>query len=66
MRYRVAIDATLCEGHGLCAVAAPQVFAIGDDGKGVVTDPIPDEALRPLVVEASQRCPAMAITLDRL
>ncbi len=66
MRYRVAIDASLCEGHGLCAVAAPQVFEVGDDGKGIVVDATPADALRPLVVEASQRCPSMAITLERL
>ena len=66
MSYRVAIDASLCEGHGLCAVAAPQVFAVGDDGKGIVIDGSPDDALRPVVVEASQRCPSMAISLERI
>jgi ferredoxin len=59
---RVTIDFDKCEGHGLCALAAPEVFWIDDDGyTQFVADP--PESERDNVTDAAQECPARAILL---
>lgn len=59
---RVTIDFDRCEGHGLCALAAPEVFWIDDDGyTQYVTEP--GDAERDNVTRAAQDCPARAITI---
>lgn len=29
---RISVDYERCEGHGICAVSAPDVFSLDDDG----------------------------------
>lgn len=61
---RVSVDLERCEGHGLCAFAASEVFDLDDDGL-LHYEPSPPEALRPGVLAAVRGCPVGAITLDR-
>jgi ferredoxin len=58
------IDRDRCQGHGRCAMLAPQVFDLDDDGIGeVLVDPVPAEDLGD-VREAALNCPESAITLS--
>ncbi|MFC4003684.1 ferredoxin [Prauserella oleivorans] len=57
---RVTIDFDKCEGHGLCALTAPEIFWIDDNGyTQFVAEP--DDAERDNVVRAAQECPVRAI-----
>ncbi len=62
---RVAIDLTLCEGHGRCYLLVPEVFESGDDyGHARVhtaVDPA-DAALRKKVGNAIKSCPEDALS----
>lgn len=62
---RVVVDATRCELHGECMVAAPGVFDIVDDEEVVVVlDPEPAEQHRRAVEEAAIMCPLAAIRIE--
>ncbi|MDB4872964.1 MAG: putative ferredoxin [Gemmatimonadales bacterium] len=59
---RVTIDRDRCQGHGRCALLAPEVFDLDESGTGeVLVDPVP-EADVPEVREAVRSCPESAIT----
>jgi ferredoxin len=61
---RVRIDIARCQGHGRCAVIAPDVFDVDDLGKGkVLLDPCPEE-FRAAAEEAEFSCPETAITVS--
>jgi ferredoxin len=60
---RVLVDLELCESHGPCVFAAPEVFAFDDDDN-LVYDAEPDDALLPRVAAAAAACPARAISLQ--
>jgi ferredoxin len=63
---KVLVDATKCELHGECVMAAPDVFDIGEDDVEAVTllNPEPDEKLRNAVEEAALMCPVAAIRIE--
>ncbi|MGK5632845.1 NADH-ubiquinone oxidoreductase-F iron-sulfur binding region domain-containing protein [Streptomyces sp. URMC 123] len=62
---RLAVDWTLCEGHGLCAGVVPELIRLGPDGYPALADtPVPVH-LRGLAQRAVRRCPALALRLDR-
>jgi ferredoxin len=52
----------LCQSHGECALAAPEVFELGDDDVLRWIEE-PDESLRPKVEQAVANCPVSAISL---
>jgi ferredoxin len=59
----VSIDTTRCQGHGRCAIIAPDVFDVDDSGKGkVLVDPCPGK-FRAAAEEAEFSCPETAITV---
>jgi ferredoxin len=62
---KITVDYDLCEGHGQCVIAAPDVFHI-PDGADVVTllDASPPEGFRGQVEEAASLCPILAITVE--
>jgi ferredoxin len=63
MTMHVTIDLAKCQGHGRCAILAPEVFDVDDLGKARVTaDPVPEES-RAAVEEAAFSCPEGAIRL---
>jgi ferredoxin len=63
---KVLVDATKCELHGECVMAAPDVFEIGEDDVESVTvlNPEPGENLRNAVEEAALMCPVAAIRIE--
>lgn len=62
---KVILEAALCELHGECILAAPDVFAIEDDAEVVtVLDENPPEHLRKAVEEAAMMCPVSAIRIQ--
>ncbi len=60
----VTVDYTLCEGHGQCLMAAPDVFDLPDGSEQVVmleNDPPATEY--DAIVRATAMCPAQALRL---
>jgi ferredoxin len=53
----------VCQDHGQCAIAAPDVFQINAEGKLEYIGN-PDDAMREYVEEAADACPVQAITVD--
>ena len=60
---KVIVDLALCQDHGQCAIAAPEVFQINDEGH-LEYDATPDEAMREYVEEAADVCPVQAILIE--
>lgn len=58
----VTVDRQLCQDHGQCAIAAPEVFRINDEGK-LEYNGTPDDAQREYVEEAADVCPVQAILI---
>ena len=59
---RVEADLGLCQGHGMCALEAPDVFALDkSDDQVRILLPEPDESHRHAVQNAVRYCPAMAL-----
>jgi ferredoxin len=62
---RVVVDPDLCQGHTLCNMAAPDIFALREeDGHAyVVVDELTAEQV-PLARKAELGCPERAITVE--
>jgi ferredoxin len=60
---KVVVDLNVCDLHGLCVEAAPEVFEIGDDGQLHVLNERPEEGLRKKVEKAVGECPTGAISI---
>ena len=61
---KVVVDFDLCQSHGLCTQAAPEVFEIRDDGFLYILQEAPPESLRKKVQHAVRECPTGAIKLE--
>lgn len=62
---KVILDTDLCEAHGDCVVAAPEVFDLGDDDDVVrVLNATPGEDQRKKVEFAARICPVSAIQVE--
>jgi ferredoxin len=61
---RVVVDRDVCQNHGQCVFAAPQVFELDDDGELVQLQDEVGEDLRDNVEEAADVCPTQAITIE--
>ena len=61
---KIKVDFELCQSHGLCTQAAPELFEIRDDGFLYVLDESPPEALRAKVEQAVRECPTSAIDVE--
>ncbi|MET8260534.1 ferredoxin [Micromonospora sp. NPDC005553] len=59
----VIVDFDQCDGNGLCADAAPEVFELGEDDVLRVRAEHPAPALWPATEIAARGCPKLAITL---
>jgi ferredoxin len=59
---RIEVDFNVCADHGQCAVTAPDIFRIGDDGY-LAFEASPDESLRGTAQDAASGCPEQAITI---
>ena len=60
---KIIVDFDLCDLHGLCVEAAPEVFRIGDDGALHILNETPPADLRAKVDKAVRECPTGAITV---
>ena len=61
---KVVVDLSICDLHGLCVEAAPEVFEIGDDGALHVLLETPPDGLRAKVDKAVRECPTGAISIE--
>jgi ferredoxin len=61
---KVVVNWKQCEGNGICAVEAPEVFELDDDDNLIVLLENPSEDLRAHVEAAARACPKRAITVD--
>ena len=61
---RVVGELSLCDLHGLCLEAAPEVFQIGEDGQLHVLIETPPDGLRAKVDKAVRECPTGAISIE--
>jgi len=61
---RVSVDAGLCHGHQMCAIAAPEVFGSDELGNATVliSGDIPAE-LQAKARRAESNCPERAIVI---
>ena len=60
---KVHVDMNLCQSHGECVFAAPDVFDLGDDDVLVWKEDV-DESRRAEVEQAVQVCPMAAIRIE--
>lgn len=61
---KIVVDFDLCQSHGLCMEAAPELFEIRDDGFLYILDETPGEALRGKLEQAVRECPTSAIAIE--
>ena len=61
---KVVIDYNLCDGNGVCAGIAPEIFEVDDDLKLHVLQHEPPEELRSQLEQAVISCPRLAISID--
>lgn len=59
---RVQLDTGRCQGHGQCAMAAPDVFVFDEQGFAVLQIEDVPEALEAAVRTAVSRCPERALS----
>ena len=60
---KVRVDMQLCEDHGQCVIAAPDVFRMNDESKLEYETDV-DDSLRDEVEEAADVCPVQAIFIE--
>lgn len=58
----IKVDFNVCADHGQCAITAPEIFRIDDEGN-LVFDANPDEILRADAEDAVNGCPEQAISI---
>ena len=61
---KVIVDFELCQSHGRCMQAAPEVVEVRDDGFLDILSETPPENLRKKVETAMRECPTGAIKLE--
>jgi ferredoxin len=62
---KVRIDGHRCVGHGMCYLAAPQVFQLSDeDGHAYVLAEDAPADLAEAVFQAERGCPEQAVIVD--
>ena len=60
---KIVVDFDLCQSHGLCTEAAPELFEIRDDGFLYVLNETPGPELESKAEKAALECPTGAITI---
>jgi ferredoxin len=64
MSFRVHVDPELCQGHGNCALTAPDLFVIDDEGFAHVENDSVADGEADLARTGAAGCPERAITTD--
>jgi ferredoxin len=60
----VRIDPSRCQGHAACLVAAPEVFDLDEEGRGVVLLERPGREQLARVRAAVLHCPEAAVSVE--
>jgi ferredoxin len=60
---KIVVDFDLCQSHGLCTEAAPELFEIRDDGFLYILNETPGPELHSKAEKATLECPTGAITI---
>jgi ferredoxin len=60
---KIVVDMNVCQDHGQCVFAAPEIFSLDDDGHLVYQSDV-DEALREKAEDAADVCPLQAIVVE--
>lgn len=67
MRLLITLEAEKCLGHSQCAIAAPDLFYVNDDGIAEILIPeLDDEAEFTRAIDAARRCPERAIHVEKV
>ena len=62
---KVFVDSQRCQGHTLCAMIAPESFALSDiDGTSSPINEVVPPDQEAAVREAAQSCPEQAISIE--
>ncbi|HEX7480085.1 MAG TPA: ferredoxin [Polyangiales bacterium] len=61
---KIVVDFDLCQSHGLCVEAAPELFEIRDDGFLYVREENPGKEFAARAQKAESECPTGAITIQ--
>ena len=62
---KVRVDPERCQGHTLCAMIAPDMFALSDvDGSSSATSETVPPDQEELVREAAHSCPEQAVLIE--
>jgi ferredoxin len=61
---KIIVDFDVCQSHGLCTEAAPEVFEVRDDGFLYILNESPGDSLRSKVERAIRECPTGAIRIE--
>ncbi|MEU1115459.1 MULTISPECIES: NADH-ubiquinone oxidoreductase-F iron-sulfur binding region domain-containing protein [unclassified Streptomyces] len=61
---KLAVDWTLCQGHGLCADIVPELIQLGPDGFPSVAEASVPRYSEARAARAVRRCPALALRVE--
>ena len=64
-RFRLVLDPTACDGHGVCAELFPEVVSLDDWGFPVVAASDIPPGLLPHARRCASACPALALRVVR-
>ena len=59
----IEADLDLCQGHAMCEMEAPGIFAVPKKGKVTILEPAPPESRRAEVEAAVRYCPTQALKI---
>jgi len=69
-KFRIELDYDLCQGHGVCAGDAPEIFAVAENRLGYakvkLLDPQPGPELRANLLAAAKYCPNKVIRIVKV
>ena len=60
---KVVVDKTRCQGHATCALAAPAVYVLNDDGYNDMEPFMPTPGQEAMARKGAMACPEGAITI---
>ncbi|MEZ5278938.1 MAG: ferredoxin [Acidimicrobiales bacterium] len=61
---KIIVDFDVCESNAICMQVAPDIFEVRDDDYLYVLNENPPEEDRERVMEAVNRCPRAAISVE--
>lgn len=60
---KIIVDWSLCDGNGVCAIEAPELFSMDDDDNLIVLKEIFDLSDMPAAEAAVRLCPKRALMI---